>query len=650
MVRSSPPNPIFRASAVMSDLYGSSPRLERWRMLRILLFFVLGFTVLLVRLVDLQVFQYSVLQDKAADNYTKEVQLAAERGVVYDRNGRVLAMNRATFDLYLTPGRVRNSDALMVGLTQLLDLDELQQINISDRVNEPEPGRRFERSLISRDLSRDQVRDAEQLGSNYGGLTIRVSAQRFYPEGEVGAHVVGYLGRPNQKELREQKILNHQMIGRFGVERLYDAQLRGEPGFERYVVDVNGKRQREGWATAVNQQVSTLRPPTRGRDLVLNIDAQVQQIAYRALEGYPSGSVVVMDPRTGAVLGMVSKPSFDPNIWSGRLTRKLKQAVDENPYKPMLDKSVKSFFPGSLYKVVTAIAAMEENILDPEMLIDSPGAYEYGNRIFHCHKRSGHGRLDLSGAMAASADVYFYKLGERLGIDTLAIYGRQFGFGDRTLGLNGESAGVVPTRAYHEEHNRGGFQHGLSLSSAIGQGAVRTSPLQMAVAFSALANHGIVYEPQLLMRSQDIEGETLEEWGPKIKKRIPSDPQHIQMVRRSLERAVNDPRRATGYRAAVPMGRVAGKTGTAQVKSLDHGPRRQSTQRWQDRDHAWFAAFAPYESPRISVVVFLEHGGSGGKDSAPIARKIIEAYHNEVEAIFDSQAKLDRLSSSTRTQ
>jgi len=355
---------------------------------------------------------------------------------------------------------------------------------------------------------------------------------------------------------------------------------------------------------------------------------------------------VVMDPLTGELLALVSKPTFDPNIWSGRLTAAAKREVDENPYNPLLDKSVKSYFPGSLYKIVTAVAAMEEGVLDPEQPIDSPGAYEYGNRVFHCHKRSGHGRVDLNGAMAASADVYFYKLGEKMGIDTLALYGKQFGFGELMLGLNGESSGVVPTRSYHERHSPGGFQHGLSLSSAIGQGAVRTSPLQMAVAFSALANHGVVYRPQLLLETRQLEtpqGEArAQTHDPEVMWRLPSAPPHIHRVRRALERAVNDPKLATGYRAAVPMGRVAGKTGTAQVKSLARGARDgQGELRWEHQDHAWFAAFAPYEAPRLTVVVFLEHGGSGGKEAAPVARKIFEAFHQEIEPIFDAQSPLD---------
>lgn len=621
----------------------SSHALRQRRLIKIAILISLVYAILIGRLLHLQVWKHEDLSEKAIKNYTQEKVLHADRGAIYDRKGRVLAMNRPSFDLYLTASHIRNKTEVLQGLSDILELDALQRLQMQDRIYITDAYSRRQPIRIARDLLRNKVSSLEALNAKHGGLKIKVTQQRMYPEGLVGAHVLGYLGQPNAEEVKSYQISPKQMIGRYGVEKLYDSYLRGKQGYQRLVVNAKGRKQsgKQIWAADAIQQVAVTHTSQRGNDLILSIDAQVQQIVYNSLANYKSASVVVMDPRTGELLAMVSKPSFDPNLWSGRLPSKVQKEVYENPYKPLLDKSVKSFFPGSLYKVVTALAAMEEAVLDPELPIDSPGAYEYGNRIFHCHKLSGHGRVDLNGAMAASADVYFYKLGERLGIDTLAIYGKHFGFGEKTLGLNGESAGVVPTKAYHDQHTTGGFQHGLSLSSAIGQGAVRTSPLQMAIGFSALANHGIVYKPQLVLRAQNLQGEVVKEWTPEMKHRLDSDPRHINMIRRSLERAVNDPRRATGYRAAVSFGKVAGKTGTAQVKSIIRGHQRQKIQRWRDRDHAWFAAFAPYESPRLTVIVFLEHGGSGGKDAAPIARKIIESYHQEVEPIFNTQASLD---------
>lgn len=625
-----------------------------FRLLRFSVLVVIAFFGLLLRLLHLQVVQHSTLSEAASANYTKVERLFGNRGTIYDRNGKILATNEVAFDLYITPSKVKEVDLLIENLTPILEFDQLAQLELREILTTSDLSERRSATRIVRDLPQAQVALIEAIGAQYGGVSIDVKRQRTYPYGEIGAHLIGYLGRPSSKELKERQLAPNEMVGRFGAERLYDQILRGQHGLRRFVVDARGRPQHEGWAKLASDKVSSLQVPTPGHDIYLSIDIDAQRLAYQALEGYESGSVVLMDPRTGELIASVSKPSFDPNIWSGRLTAKAKHEIDENPYHPMLDKSVKSYFPGSLYKVVTAVAAMEEGILDPEQPIDSPGAYEYGNRIFHCHKRAGHGHVDLNGAMAASADVYFYKLGEKMGIDTLAVYGNYFGFGERLLGINGESSGVVPTRAYHEEYSLGGFQHGLSLSSAIGQGAVRTSPLQIAVAFSALANHGVVYRPHLLLESNTVSSQLLEgpptleesevitkQYTPEVIRRLPAASANIQRVRRSLERAVHDPKRATGYRAAPSFGRIAGKTGTAQVKTIVRGYRRLKEQRWEHRDHAWFAGFAPYDSPKLTVVVFLEHGGSGGKDAAPVVRKILERYQEDIDPIFDIRTNLE---------
>jgi len=383
------------------------------------------------------------------------------------------------------------------------------------------------------------------------------------------------------------------------------------------------------------EPVITREPPVAGHDLHLSVDLDVQRILIRALRDYQTGAAVVLDPRDGRLRGIVSKPAFDPNAWSGRLTADKKRAIDENPFLPMLDKSVHAFFPGSVYKIVTALAGLEEGLLDPTLRVDSPGSYTFGDRVFHCHKRGGHGLIDLDDAMAASADVYFYRLGERLGIETLARYGRALGFGSRPgLGINGESPGLVPTRAHHHEKTKGGFQQGFALSTAVGQGDVRASPLQIALAYGAFANGGTLYAPQVVETVRDRAGAVVNAFGPQSVGEVPGAQVQVPIINRALERAVNDRKRGTGTLAAVSGVTVAGKTGTAQVREIIRGRGRQAVKRFRDRDHAWFAAFAPYEEPRIVVVVFLEHGGSGGKNAAPVAQAIIEAYHRRVEPIL----------------
>ena len=627
----------------MSNVYLDSSAIGyRARVRRLMVVAIAVFTVLGLRLLHLQLMEGEDLEDASVRNFVRSVRLPADRGSIFDRHGRELAINRPSFDLLVTPAQVEDLDALLTGLREVLVLDELDVVRLRERVEEPRGMWRFRPIRVARDIDRTRVARAEALRAQVDGLSIRVHYQREYPQGEVGAHLVGYLGKPTRSELdRDEEGRYHvdSMIGRFGLERRLEDVLGGRDGYERYAVDARGARQQTGWADRALEDQTRRRDPQRGHDVHLTVDIDVQHLLLKALGRYYSGSAVVLDTRDGTVLGVVSKPGFDPNLWSGRLTREEKQKLDDNPYLPMLDKSVHSYFPGSVYKVVTALAALEEGVLDPAEPIDSPGSYEYGNRTFHCHKRSGHGSLDLDGAMAASADVYFYKLGEQLGIDTLATYGRRFGFGRPAgLGINGESRGIVPTRDHHEKHTTGGFQHGLALSTAIGQGDVRTSPVQMATAFAALANGGTVYEARVVDRVVAEDGRLVQRVAPKPVGTLEAEPAHIDAVNRALERAVNDPELATGHLAAIPGARIAGKTGTAQVRKIIRGHLRQNVKRYRDRDHAWFAAFAPYDSPRIAVVVFLEHGGSGGKDAAPIARDIIEAYHQRIEPIFSTTA------------
>lgn len=628
----------------MSDVYlDASASGYQQRARRLIFVAMIAFAALLVRLAHLQLVEGETLHDASVQNFVRTVRLPADRGSIRDRKGRLLAYNRPSFELHVIPARVTDLEGLLGGLRDVLELDELELVQLRERIEQPRGLWRHRAFRVARDIDRRRVALAEALRARVDGIEIRVEYQREYPEGETGAHVVGYLGKPSAKELENDQEARYgadSMVGRFGLERAYEAVLAGRDGFERYAVNARGARQTEGWAERAMADQLVRRPPERGHDIVLTVDIDVQKLLVESLAGFESGSAVVMDVKDGSVLGMVSKPAFDPNLWSGRLTTEDYRAVEENPYKPMLDKSVHSYFPGSVYKVVTALAALEEGILNPEEPIESPGFYEYGNRIFHCHKRSGHGAVDLFGAMAASADVYFYKLGERMGIDTLATHARHFGFGEAPgLGINGESSGTVPTKAFHDEHTEGGFQYGLSLSTAIGQGDVRTSPVQLAVAYAALANGGSVYRARLVDRIEEDGGQVVSRLEPQLRNSLGADQAHIAAVGKALERAVNDPVLATGHLAAVTGGLVAGKTGTAQVRKIVRGRLSQNVKRWRDRDHAWFAAFAPYEAPRIAVIVFLEHGGSGGKDAAPVARKIIEGYHQRIEPLFSASAE-----------
>lgn len=605
---------------------------------------VLVFVVFIGRLVQLQIVEGDELAQASENNFIRTEVLPADRGAIFDRQLRPLAVNRPAFDLYVTPARVKKLSALLEGLREVLGLDELDLDRLREKLDQPRGIARYQPVRVRRDIDRESVARAEALRAQVDGISIRVEQQRAYPQGEVGAHLVGYLGRPRAEEVAAgdpMRFREGAMVGRAGLEQRFEDTLAGRNGLERFVVNARGARAADQRALGAVDDV-VREQPVPGSDLVLTVDTEVQALLLQALSRFESGAIVAVDPRDGSVLGIVSKPTFDPNMWSGRLPPEVKQAVDENPYKPMIDKSVHSFFPGSVYKVVTALAGLEENVIDADTEVDSPGSYEFGNRIFHCHKLSGHGHLDLTGAIAASADVYFYKLGERLGIDTLATYATRFGFGLKTsLRINGESPGIVPTRAWHDEHTPGGYQFGLALSTAIGQGDVRTTPLQMAMAYAALANGGTLFAPRIVDRVQAPDGKVLQKMAPQVVGTLGARPDHLASIVAGLERTVADTEIGTGTLAAVPYGRIAGKTGTAQVRDIIRARFVDKVKDFRDRDHAWFAGFAPVESPRIVVVVFLEHGGAGGKEAAPVARAVIEGYHQRIEPIFNTAAAND---------
>ncbi len=588
---------------------------------------------LIGRLAYIQLIAGPDLRDASERNFVRSRRIPAERGTIFDRHGSPLAIHQSTFDLVVIPSQVTDIDTLINELRGRVQLEELEWLRLRERVVGARGMWRHRPLRVARDITRKQVSELESLRASLDGISIRTRYQRQYPLGPVGAHLLGYLGKPTAKELRRNaaRYTPTTMIGRFGLERRYQAHLTGEDGVERFAVNAQGAREAGHWVDRAMRDVAEHEAPQRGGDLHLTIDARLQRILDRSLRRHQSGAAIAMEVESGAILGIVSKPSYDPNQWSGRLTRAVKEAIDTNPYHPMLDKSVHAYFPGSVYKIVTAFAAMDRGLLTPSTLIESPGAYEFGQRTFHCHKRSGHGRIDLDHALAASADVYFYKLGEQLGIDVLAEYGRRFGFGERPgLGINGESAGIVPTRAHHDSKTRGGFQHGLALSTAVGQGDVKASIIQVAVAYAAIANGGQLVTPHVVDMTKTVGlKEDLARPSPRVRE-LGGDPGFIEAIRLGLRRTVEDEKVGTGYRAKVPGVVVAGKTGTAQVRNLLRGRHRQAVSHFRHRDHAWFAGYAPYDDPQIVVVVLLDNGGSGGRQAAPVFGEILRRYHSEV--------------------
>ncbi|MBV71372.1 MAG: penicillin-binding protein 2 [Myxococcales bacterium] len=635
--------------------------------------------ILIGRLGYLQFVEGPTLKMVSSNNYVRTKRLPAQRGSILDRNGTTLAVHEPAFGLAFQPYLLKDDDipTLITELKTIFDeteggknsskKDAVRTIHYLDLVKQlklPRGADRFRPVPFVVDgkrkiLTRKQVAQIESLRATISGILVDHRYMRRYPQHEhkyededdkpwkLGAHLLGYLGRPTAYEIRANPRYHvDSMLGRAGLERRLESELAGKDGFERYVVSASGRAQKPdvAWVKKAMEGIVPREDPKRGFDVELSIDAKIQRMLTSAMSGRDSGAAVVIEVQTGAVLGIVSKPTFDPNVWSGRLTRRRKQAIDNDPHKPMVDKSVQAYFPGSVYKIVTAFAAMDLGMLDPLELIESPGAYEFGNRTFHCHKRSGHGRINLARALSASADVYFYKLGEQIGIDRLAQYGRRFGFGRRTgLSINGESKGLMPTKAYHDETTPGGYQYGLALSTAVGQGDVRTTPLQVAVAYAALANGGRILKPYVVNRVIRSDGSIVREAKPTVVDTLADQADFLESINEGLRQAVHDEEFGTGHLAAVKDGLIGGKTGTAQVRKLGRGRNRHVIRHFRERDHAWFAAYAPYDVPKIAVVVFIEHGGSGGKQAAPVIRKILDQYNRNFTLFAQSEtAQSDR--------
>ncbi len=611
--------------------YGSS---FRW----LIIFISIIFVLLISRFWYIQVVDGDHYKQLAFNNFIKRRVVPAERGQIFDAKMRPVATNRPSYDVTLIPAFFTSKSeeessflSRMEALASCLALTDTEKQDLIQKVKNVKPAERFLPIMVKMGITRDQLAKVETNSLMFHGVEIVASSKRYYPFNELGAHIVGYVNQINDEELQKFRMYGYRMgdvTGRMGIERRYEPMLRGANGLNASVVNAKGIPQTDSESLALMRDWKDVEPIS-GKNIVLTIDMDFQRILKHALRDYPTGAIVAVEPDTGRILGMASAPTFNPNSWSGRLSREEHVLSDTNPYKPMLDKSLLSFFPGSIYKVVTAAATLEEGLMLPQDTLNCPGYYEYGKqrRRFHCWKHSGHGAVSITEALASSCDVYFYKVGEKLGMDTLADYARQFGLGERTgIGINNESAGIVPTRDYHNKRSKEGFQGGFTLSTSIGQGDVRVTPLQMAMLYAAIANGGTLYYPLIVDRIETAEGNPIFTFPSRIHYKLPFKRETFETIKNGLDMVVNS-EIGTAYAYRLPNISVAGKTGSAQVIS-----RRVSSAavEFKYRDHAWFAAFAPIDHPKIAVVVFLEHGGSGSANAGPVVMEVLDRYFREI--------------------
>jgi len=574
----------------------------------------LAFLVLGSRLWYLQVLRGDEFAEFSLDNHIRVERIPAPRGRILDRYGKELVVNRTSFDVYVIPKDVNDIAHISHSLSQILNLDKNR---IDNNIKSALIKRSFKPVLISKDINRDQLAFIEARRSSLPGVIIEINNLRQYPHGNLGAPFLGYIGKVSEAELKNNpKINNNDLVGKTGVEKGWEANLRGDDGYIQKVTDALG---REVESTLFLEDLQN-KKSMPGNDILLTIDIELQKAAEEVL-GEESGAIVAVNVNSGEILALASKPSFNPaDFIKGIDSKTWSDLVNDNS-SPLLNRATQGLYaPGSVFKMVPSVAALNEGFIDPEEYVHCPGHYKVGGRTFRCWKRGGHGRVNLRSAIVKSCDVYFYKIAERIGIDDLSKYIRAFGFGSASgVGIE-ERAGISPSREWKLRRFNKPWYKGETIISAIGQGYVSVTPTQVAMMTSAVANGGTLLNPAIVKEIISYSGERKFKHTPIVSGKIPVEQEMLELIKDALVGVVNDPG-GTGRGARIKDMTVAGKTGTAQVVSLDS----QSDQK-KHKDHAWFTSYAPAEDPEIAVTVLIEHGGKGGAVAAPIARKILEVY------------------------
>jgi penicillin-binding protein 2 len=578
---------------------------------------ILIFGALGARLFFLQVVEGDRYTFLSENNRVRIKRIPGTRGMLLDRRGELLVDSRPSFDLLFVAEDSENPEATLRQLARYLRRDEKELLAIFE---ENKKRAAFEEVVLGKDVDWATVVAVESHQLDLPGITLRTRPRRNYAEGAVGAHVLGYLGEigPKQlKVLREQGYATGDEVGQYGLERTWENFLRGQSGGQQVEVDSLGRRVR------VLHEVTDV----PGYTVHLTLDRQLQETAFEALKE-KEGTIVVLDVHSGNLLAMVSTPAFDPNIFARGIKADEWQALIKDRLRPLSNRAIQGQYPpGSTFKVIMAIAGLEEGLLQPETRISDPGFYYFGNRAFRDWKKEGHGSVDLHKALVESCDTYFYQAGQRIGIDRIAKWARAFGLGEKSgaVAFDDEKSGIIPDSEWKRKRFRQPWFPGETLSVAIGQGYVTVTPLQLANMTAAVANGGILYRPRLVNKIESVDGTLVREYGPEKIRTIAVKPATLERVRSALADVVAAPR-GTGGAARSSIVDIAGKTGTAQVIEMKGAYLKSEQLAYFNRDHAWFVSYAPAHNPQIAVVVLVEHGGHGGSAAAPMAKKVIEKY------------------------
>lgn len=629
-------------SEYLSDPEEAKDYLPRYKYIYALIAFT--FIIFICRLWFLQIFQGEELRLFSEKNRFKIKKIQAPRGMVIDREGKILVDNFPGFEVSITPQYAVELESTSQTISPILNIPAekiAQLVRTEKKKNGP-----FRPVVIKNNLTRDEVARLDRLRINNPGLDIAMTIQRSYLMKQNGAQMFGYVGEISKEELPklnkksdvDDQFSQGDIVGKNGLEVVYDKALRGQSGQDFIQVDARG---REITALGVPEfigEVSLAREPVPGQTLMLTIDKDLQEAAFKAFnEKEKIGGIVALNPKNGEILVWANAPSFDPTEFSKGISSRLWTDLVNDPFKPLRNKVIQDHFPpGSTFKAIVALAALEEKEITEKSTIFCPGFYKFGRRVYHCHLKRGHGYVNVVQALEQSCDVFFYKMGLALGIDRMAKYARTFGFGRKTgIHMVNEVPGLVPTEEWKQKTYGEAWQPGENLSNAIGQGFFLTTALQLAQAFSSFANNGPVYQPHFIRKILDIDGKTVQEIKPELK----FDPiaglntettvskHNFDLVREGLYKVGNG-ERGTARWLKVPGMHIAGKTGTVQLFSLnaDQVFADCKARPIKQRHHGWFVSYAPAEDPELVIAVLAEHACSGSGGAGPVARDIYEAY------------------------
>jgi len=570
----------------------------------------------------LQVVQHAKFDEMAENNHQRTLALRAPRGIVFDRNQRVLVVNRRSYSISIMREHTKDLNRTIRMLSTVLGIDEESIRQTVDR-HRREPIYRPITIVQDATLSQVAAIRARRLDFELPDIVVEQVPTRQYPDA-MAAHLFGYVGEVSDAQVTgSESLKSGDIVGQAGIEKVYNEMLMGEDGAKRVVVNSMGR------------EIRTLEesPPSEGKRVALTVDYDLQKALEDGFKvsGF-NGASVIMDPKTGEVLAFTSVPGYDPNAFAAGIDRATWASLNTDDLKPLQDRAIQGrYSPGSTFKMAVAAAALEEGLITPDFKVACPGHAVFFGRSFQCSLPNGrgHGTIDLRQAIERYCNVYFYTVGNMLGIEKIHKWATLFGLGERTgIDLPNELQGLVPSPEWKRERFKEKWYAGETISVSIGQGAVSLTPISMAVYISALANGGTRLTPHLLKAVDDGSG-----WkdvpAPAPKSTVQLKPETIQAIHDGLWMVVNAS--GTGSKARIPGRDVSGKTGTAQVISLEGGKAARGRSDRDLRDNGWFVFFAPRDNPQISGVVFVEHGGHGGTTAAPIAKHVLETFFAKQE-------------------